>query len=395
MRRLVPLLLAMTLVQGAAAQPPAPLPSQPRGVAWPTGGWAQGSPQGLADRAELDAALDRLFESQGRGGLPDTRAVVVIQGGLLVAERYAPGFDEASRFHSWSMAKTVTQALVGILVRDGRLTVDERAPVEAWSDDGDPRRTLTLRHLLHMTTGLDNADRGEGEETENSFVGHLMFGEGSGRMAALGADRPLVHDPGTHWAYSTATSSILGRIVTETAGPGRDATAAWIRREFLAPLGIEMVLEFDASGQLVGGSHAWATARHWARMGLLYLRDGRWDGREILPRGWVDFSRTPAPADNNGNFGAHMWLNRDPGPDQFPKPLPGLPESVFMATGNGGQYVVAVPEKDLVVVRLGEMQATSWAAVGGQLADMIRLFPDGAPAAAPSEAITPPVGARP
>lgn len=373
MRYLVSLALGLALALGASAQPTAPLPRQPRDVTWPAEAWPTAKPQLVGDAPALTTVLDRLFESEGRGGLRDTRALVVIQGGLLVAERYAPGFDETSRFHSWSMAKSVTQALVGILVRDGRLTVDERAPVEEWAPDDDPRQALTLRHLLHMTTGLDNADGGD---TDDAFVGHLLFGEGTAEIAALAAAQPLVHDPGTRWAYSTATSAILGRIVTETAGPGRDATQAWIRREFLAPLGMEMILEFDASGHLVGGSHAWATARDWARMGLLYLRDGIWDGREILPRGWVDFSRTPAPAENNGTFGAHLWLNREPGPEQFPTPFPGLPESVFMASGNAGQYVVAVPSKDLVVVRLGEMLGTDWARLGRDLAAVMLQFPD-------------------
>ncbi len=329
------------------------------------------------DRAHLDSLLDDLFTGEGRGGLPDTRAVLVVRGGRLVLERYAPGFDANQRFHSWSMAKSVTQGLIGILVREGRLAVDERAPVDAWSAQGDPRRALTLRHLLHMTSGLANADGEDGAGPE-SFVATLLFGSASHDMAGSAAAVPLAHDPGTHWAYSTGTSAILGGIVSQTVGD-RAAVRAWLERELLTPLGMDsLVLEVDTRGQLVGGSHAWATARDWARFGLLYLRGGVWDGQTILPGGWVDFSRTPAPAPNNTTFGAHLWINHDPASDQF-KPIQGAGPSVFTMSGNGGQYVAMVPEKDLVVVRLGEMLVHDWDALSPKVGALIQAFPDRAP----------------
>ena len=357
----------------SAAEVLVPLPSQPAGVAWPTESWPSGNLGEDVDAADLEAKVDALFLGVGRGGATDTRAVLVIRGGKIVLERYGEGFGPSSRFHSWSMAKSVTQSLIALLVREGRLAVDDRAPIDAWSDPEDPRYTLTLRHLLHMTTGLDNADGGGDAE---ALVAQVLFGEGSDAMGLYAADRPLLHDPGTHWAYSTGTSAILGTIISEITGPAREDTRAWMERELLEPLGIEsLVLETDGTDHLVGGSHAWATARDWARLGLLYLRGGLWESRQILPGGWVDFTRTRAPAENNGTYGAHFWINHPPVGDQFP-PLPGAPESTFMMSGNGGQYVVLAPSKDLIVVRLGEMLELSWDQLGPRMGEVVELFPD-------------------
>ena len=357
----------------AGAQPLVPLPAQPNGVPWPSTAWPEGPLPHEHDPAALEAALDDLFVTTGRGGLPDTRALLVVHRGRVVVERYAPGFDRESRFHSWSMGKSVTQAMVGILVREGALAVDEPAPLPAWAEPDDPRGGLTLRHLLHMNTGFDNADGGDGADT---FVGRLLFGEGSADMATAAAGVPLAHDPGTHWAYSTGTSALLGAIVSRSTGAERDATRDWLEKELLDPLGIQsLVAETDLTGQLVGGSHVWATARDWARLGLLYLRDGLWEGRRILPAGWVDFTRTRAPASNNGTYGAHFWINETPEEKQF-KPVPGAPSSVFQMSGNGGQYVLLVPGRDLVVVRLGEMHALDWPSLGKKIGALVSGFPE-------------------
>ena len=361
------------LLAPASAQQLVPLPAQPAGLRWPSETWPEGPLASGIDAAELEAVLVDLFEAKGRGGLPDTRAVLVVHRGRIVAERYASDFDRQSRFHSWSMGKSVTQAMVGILVRDGSLAVDDPAPVPSWAQGADPRGALTLGNLLHMNTGLDNADDGADDE---SFVGQLMFGPGAEDMAGMAADVPLAHDPGTHWAYSTGTSALLGAIVSRTTGPDRDATRAWLQRELLEPLGMgSLVIETDRRGQLVGGSHVWASARDWARLGLLYLRDGVWEERRILPAGWVDFTRTRAPAANNGTYAAHFWLNQEPREGQF-RLLPGAPPSVFAMSGNGGQYVSLVPTRDLIVVRLGEMHSLDWPALGSKVAALVHLFPD-------------------
>jgi CubicO group peptidase (beta-lactamase class C family) len=351
-----------------------PLPAQPPGVPWPTAAWPQGEPGPGVDRAALEAALERAFAIRGPGGVPDTRALLAIQRGVLVAERYAPGFGPRSRFHSWSMAKSVTQSLVGLLVRDERLDVSAPAKVAAWRGADDPRRVLTLDQLLHMTSGLDNADD-RGGQGAGGFVGELIFGKGATDQAAYAEDVPLAHEPDSHWAYSTATSTIVASLVQDEVGGSGEAMRAFMERRLLRPLGMRgLVAEFDDAGTFMGGGFVWAPARDWARFGYLYLRDGVWEGRRLLPEGWVDYTRTPAPAPDNAVFGAHFWINARPIGDQF-ELLPGAPESAFCATGAYGQYVCMVPTHDLLVVRLGESHASDWPAMREPLVDLIAAFP--------------------
>jgi CubicO group peptidase (beta-lactamase class C family) len=360
-------LLPIALLLVAAA----PLPPQPAGVAWPTAAWGEGPlPEGT-DRAALDAASAALLAPLGRGGLPDTRALLVVQGGQIVSERYADGFDADSRFRSWSMAKSVTNALVGILVRDGALALDAPAPVPRWQRAGDRRRALTLRQLLTMTSGLDNED---GDDSAGSFIARLLFGDLSSDTAEAAERVDLAYEPGTHWAYSTATSQILSGIVARSVGGGREGVRAFLERELIAPLGLgSLVLEFDAAGTPLGGGYVWASARDWARLGLLFLRDGVWDGRRILPTGWVDFTRTVAPAGNNGTYGAHFWISAKPAAGQFQPLRPGI--EAFQMNGNAGQFVVIVPDRDLVVVRLGEMHTVRWPHLNDGLGALIQAFP--------------------
>jgi CubicO group peptidase (beta-lactamase class C family) len=339
---------------------------------WPTAAWPEAAPSDEVDRKALDAAVERAFVTIGRGGVSDTRALIAVHHGAIVAERYASGFGPDKRFQSWSMAKSVTQALVGILVRDGKLSVAAPINLSAWQAAGDQRAQLTLDHLLHMSSGLANAD--DPEDAANSLVVAMMFGDHTARMAEYAAAVPLVHTPGTHWAYSTATSMIIADLAQRAAGGSKEAMLAFMRRELFDRLGMRSAVpEFDAGGTFMGGGFFWASARDYARFGYLYLRDGIWEGTRILAPGWVDYTRTRAPAANNGTYGAHFWLNHAPGPDQFHL-LPGGPESAFAASGNDGQIIVIVPPYDLVVVRLGEMQAGTWKSVTGEVAAIVAAF---------------------
>jgi len=368
--------LAVVLLVPSGATALVPLPPQPAGVPYPTSVWPESRPSPDVDATRLASALDAAFTTVGRSGVPDTRAFVVVHRGAIVAERYAPGFMRDTRFQSWSMAKTVTQALTAVLVRQNRLDVHARAPVPAWQVGNDPRAAITIDHLLHMTTGLDNADGGGGPD---SYGSKLLFGAGSRDVFAFATNVPSVHEPGSHWAYSTATSMILAGIVGRTVGGGRNELAAFMRAELFDPLGMRSAVpEFDRTGNFLGGAYVWATARDWARFGLLYLRDGVWDGRRVLPEGWVDYSRTPAPAPNNGVYGAHLWINGAPKEGQF-EGLPGLPASAFWMAGNAGQFVVMVPTRDLVIVRLGEMQTATWKNVGTMIGDVGAAFPTATP----------------
>jgi CubicO group peptidase (beta-lactamase class C family) len=353
-----------------------PLPAQKAGVAWPTRAWPEAAPSADVDPEALASAADTLFSPIGRSAVPDTRALVVVQQGRIVFERYAEGFGIGSRFHTWSLAKSFTNALVGILVRDGVFSLDQAAPIPEWQAEDDPRRAITIRQLLNMTSGIDNGDMSGGRPSTGGFAGELLFGTGASNPGAFSADRPLIHPPGTHWAYSTATSTLVARMVGAAVAPDPTGRNAFIHKALLDRIGAsETIFEFDATGHFLGGSHIYATARDFARFGLLYLRDGIWDQQRILPEGWVDFSRTRAPAANNGNHAAHFWINHVPKPDQFVL-FPGAPESVFEASGNNGQIVTIVPTHDLLVVRLGEMQTTNWSELNGALADLINVFPE-------------------
>jgi CubicO group peptidase (beta-lactamase class C family) len=375
MRRLAALTLAFSLAAAALAESPQrfPLPAQRLDVPYPTRGWARGDPKN-ADHIALEVALGKLFASKRESGLLDTRAVLVAQGGRLVVERYAPGFDASTRFRSWSAGKGLVNAWVGILVRDGLVSLDEPLDAREWrSRANDPRRAVSVRHALHMTTGLENAD-GDGGPT--SFVAGLLFGDTSGDTALAASQPALAAPPGTRWAYSTGTTQLLARLVVDRAG---EDVRAFAKRELYDPLGMHsFVVEHDRAGTPLVGAFAWGTAQDWARLGLLYLRDGVWEAGRVLPPGWVDFTRTPADVANNGTYGAHFWINAAPGPEQHPLFGPGLDS--FEMNGNGGQFVIVVPSRDLVVVRLGDMNATSWEALRGALRALIEAFaPLGAP----------------
>jgi len=327
-------------------------------------------------------AADRSFARIGRGGYADTRALLVVHRGSVVYERYAEGFDATTRFQSWSMAKSFTNALVGIQVRRGVLELDAAADVPAWRAEGDPRGAITVRQMLHMSSGLANGDV-SGTETDG-VLSRMLFGDRTGYMAEFSSQVELDHPPGRFWAYSTATSIILADIVGREVSGGRQGMLALMYRELFTPIGIESAVpEFDREGRFIGGAYIHCTARDYARFGLLYLRDGVWEGQRILPEGWVDFTRTRAPAENNGNYAAHFWLPDEPVGKQFPSLL-GAPPSTFSANGNDGQFIIIVPSHDLVVVRLGVLQSTSWKQVSQDLVEILHAFPE-AGAAAPAE----------
>jgi CubicO group peptidase (beta-lactamase class C family) len=248
-------------------------------------------PEGV-DADALEAHLDRAFGELSADELNTTDAVVVIQGGRLVAERYRPGFgDETTPHRSWSMAKSFTQALVGILVAQGRLDIYEPAPVPQWEAADDPRHEITTDQLLRMASGLAWI---EDYFAPDSDTIAMLGGEGKDDMAAYAADKPLEAPPGERVRYATGTSNIVAGIIGGTVGTG-DEYEAFIDEELLAPLGIELEnteLGWDGAGQLIGGSVFDLTARDFARFGLLYRGVGRGTAhRSCRSRG----STTPAP----------------------------------------------------------------------------------------------------
>ncbi|MBZ5710503.1 serine hydrolase domain-containing protein [Nannocystis pusilla] len=323
------------------ALPHAPASDAP----WPIGEGERlaADPPGL-DRAALDAAVAAAFAEPNPDSLRRTRAVVVVHGGAIVAERYADGFDRDTRHLGWSMSKSVTNALVGILVGRGLLTRDAPAPVPGWA--GDPRRAVTLDQLLRMSSGLEFEER-YGPLADAT---RMLFEVDDAADVALA--RPLAHDPDTVFSYSSGTTNILSWIVRRQF-PELAAYHRFPHEALFAPLGMRSaVFETDASGTFLGSSFVHATARDWARFGLLYLRDGVWDGARILPEGWVAYSRTPTKT-GVGDYAAHFWANAPDPADPDKRRLPHVPADAYQAAGFQGQAVLIVPSRDAVIVRLG------------------------------------------
>jgi CubicO group peptidase (beta-lactamase class C family) len=307
-------------------------------------------PLATADPA-LAAALERAFVEGPGGPHRNTHAIVVMHGDTLIAERYAPGIGNDTPLGGWSATKSMTNALLGILVRQGRLDMHAPAPVEAWADVADPRHAITPDELLRMTSGLD---AGQSLHDVGPFnpAAQMLFAETD--MAAFAAARPLAHAPGTHWNYTDANTMLLSRIIRDLNGGDPARTRAFVQHELFDKIGMHhATLEFDAAGTPIGGSHLWASARDWARLGLLYLNDGVVDGERLLPPGWVDYSARLTPGSETYGYGAGFWTNRGGGAGAAYRIAAGMPADAFMARGSQGQYVVIVPSRRLVIVRLG------------------------------------------
>lgn len=315
-----------------------PLPPQPAGVRFPTISWERASAP-----PAVDALLDEMFAEPQPAAMTRTDAVVVVHGGRIVEERYRAGLTANDTLPSWSMAKSILHAAVGVLVGEGRLDVSAPAAVPEWRSPDDPRSAITLNDLLQMVPGLKFAE--DYVRDDVSDVIKMLFRPGADDTGAFAANFPLIAPPGTVSNYSSGTSNIISRIVRDMVGRD-EAYAAFLRRAIFDRIGMTTATpKFDRSGTWIGSSYCFATAQDFARFGLLYLRDGVWDGARILPDGWVDYARTPAPAqptDSPRGYGAHWWL------------LDHDPYGTFFASGYLGQYIFVVPALDLVVVRSGE-----------------------------------------
>lgn len=301
----------------------------------------------------LEQVLDEAFSEPTPTSHRQTRAIVVLHRGRIAAERYAPGFGRDTPLIGWSMTKSITNNLVGFLVADGLLELDAPAPVPEWQSPGDPRREITLAHLLQMSSGLDF----EEVYAPGSKTTDMLFASYS--AAAVAVEAELGYPPGERWYYSSGTTNILARIVRDTVGGELDDVQAFTRKRLLKPLGlVSMVIETDASGAQVGSSFSYATARDWARLGQFWLQGGVWNGNRLLPAGWMEWSTTPAPAAPHGEYGAQFWLNA--GKDGEHHAFPGLPPNAFFANGFNDQIVAVFPDQEIVVARLGFTTDDSW-----------------------------------
>jgi CubicO group peptidase (beta-lactamase class C family) len=294
---------------------------------------------------QLVAVLDEAFSEPDPAHRRRTRAVVVVHKGRVIAERYASGFGPDTAFPGWSMAKSVLNALVGILVRDGRLSVDTPLAVPEWHKPGDERASITLNQLLHMTSGLE-FDENMGNPLCD--VTRMLLAEPD--MAAFAAGKKNQMPSGTRWYYSSGNSNIISgaiRGLMET-----DEYRHFPRKSLFEPLGMNSsVLETDASGTFVASSFMYANARDWARFGMLYLNGGVWGGDRILPDGWIEYTKTAATAATGKSYGAHFWLGV---PEEYNRTHTPLPEDTMHAVGHEGQFVTIIPSYHTVIVRLGK-----------------------------------------
>ena len=324
---------------------------QPLGTPWPTTQWPTGT---VNNAAELDAIIDAAINNPDLG---DTRTVLVIKHGRIIAERYhgeLPFFDRPAEAVtkdttqiSWSMAKSMLAHLVGTLVDEGRLDVNAPAAVPEWSDPTDPRHQITLANLLAMRDGLDFSE--EYDVESGSDVIRMLFAEGKEDMAHFTASKPLKHAPDTVWNYSSGTTNIISRIVADIVGYG-EPYKAFLNDRLFGPLGMSSAVpKFDATGNFIASSYVYATARDFAKFGLLYLRGGEWDGQRLVSQSWTDTAQIPHSRDEeSGVFYSWQWWVTN---DQF---------GSYWANGFEGQSITVVPALDAVVVRLGRTDAQQY-----------------------------------
>jgi CubicO group peptidase (beta-lactamase class C family) len=270
--------------------------------------------------------------------------VLVVYNRQLVAEKYAEGFDKNSMHLGWSMAKSLTGALTGILVNQGKLAVDKPAPVSQWKNT--EKEKIQLKHLLQQTSGLKYAE----VYSMPSEATTMLFEKGN--MAAYVANLQLKYAPGTVWNYSGGNSNILSRIIRQTVGDSEYSRFPYVSLFYKIGM-FHTILEPDASGTFVGSSYWYATARDFARFGLLYYNNGEFNNEQILPGNWVNESRQPSSADKLKHYGYQFWLNGLSKEDSSRLQFPDVPADMYYADGYGGQDIYIIPSKKLLVVRLG------------------------------------------
>jgi CubicO group peptidase (beta-lactamase class C family) len=323
-----------------------PLPGDAETIPWPEGDWVarKALPSNL-DPVALQAASDWAFDRESPEQV--TLSLIVVKGGDIVHERYADGFDMSTRTRTWSTAKSLAVTLMGMMVDQGRLSLDgpldlEWLPQQA-APETDPRHAITLRHLLNMSSGLNTVDNRGMEYATGSGMAYW-----AGSSSVHGAlSRALIREPGTSWDYENY-DTLLGVLAMKRSIGDDRAYLEYPRKALLDRIGMRNTLmSVDRFGDFIMSSQVYTNARDLARFGMLYLQDGVWDGERLLSREWIDFVRTPAPAtEGRGNhYGGQWWLVPDDRND--------VPKSAYSTAGNRGQFVIVVPSHDLVIVRRG------------------------------------------
>lgn len=322
--------------------------AEPESRDWPTGDRKAVSTAPGVDKAAIDAALTWAFDDAKLPRAQNTRAVVAIHGGRIVAERYAEGWGPYTPQISWSMGKSIAATLTGVLVQQGALTLDQPAPVEEWRDAKDPRRVIKVRDLLNMSSGLDFDNFGL--DPRSSYIAgneHFRIYFDALDVFAHSINQPLRYLPGAVWRYRNSDPLTLMAIARRSLESKGTDWLSFPQRQLFDRIGARsFVLETDAWGNFIVTGFDYGGARDWARLGLLYLRNGVWEGQRILPDDWAQFVSTPAPGDPSRGYGGLFWLNRGGA-------RPKLPADAYWMAGHMGQYVLIIPSRDLVLVRLG------------------------------------------
>lgn len=316
---------------------PLPAPVLPTDEPWPYGADISLSKVEGVDYDRLQSTLDEAFsEPEGESVL--TTAVLVAHRGQLIAERYALGVKRETRLPGWSMTKTITGTLAGILVDDGVLQLNEPAPIPGWSNT--EKNKITLQHLLHMSSGLEvNEDYGG-----FSDVTQMLYRESNQYDYAI--NQPVVAPPYTEFHYSTAETNRLAAAIQAAVGGTQQAVYDFYQQRLFHAIDItNAFIEFDASGNFVGGAYGYMTVRDWARIGQLYLQKGRWNNKQVLSQDWIEFATSPSPTADH--YGAQVWLNTNG------HRWPNIPDDAYSLVGHQGQRVVVIPSRDLVAVRTG------------------------------------------
>lgn len=333
---------------------------------WPTGdNYAGGEFPAELDEDALERTLNKVFEEKDPEHLQGTRAVVIAYRGKIIAERYAEGFNRDTPLTGWSMTKSVTNAMVGILVQMNLLKLEDDHLFEEWSNDEDPRSNITLDHLLRQSSGLkwDEVYTGLSDVTE------MLFNASSPPSIVL--SKPLEFPPDSTWNYSSGTTNIISELIRRKIGGSNKQYWNFPHNFLFNKLGMRSaIIEPGPDGTFVGSSFMYATARDWARFGLLYLNDGVWNGDRILPPGWVEYSQRATPKAPRNKYAGHFWRTKGEdgsGPD--------MPKDAYHMAGFEGQKVVIIPSYDLVIVRLGLSQPESNWDFTGFVEDVVKSFP--------------------
>jgi CubicO group peptidase (beta-lactamase class C family) len=345
-----------------------PLPANGAALEWPMGEdiTSIAPPPGI-DLSRVQAAVDSMFA-------PDsalTAAVVVLYRGQLIAERYRAGITDTTRLPGWSMGKSVTATMIGRLIQQGAVGLWDAAPVNEWRALGDVRSTIRVADLLRMSSGLRFvAPQDPGFDPKRGYPDHLYVYTGATDAQRYALTRPPQWAPNTVGRYRNTDPLVLNAIVRGLVTARGEEYLTWPQRALFNQIGVRhMTLETDLSGGFLLQGFEHASARDWARIGLLTLQDGKWMGAQLLPVGWLDFVRTPAPAWPSGEYGGMFWLNR---PGEYP-----VPRDAFYMAGVGGQFTFMLPTHDLVVARLGHYKgaAAGEAALKRGLAMLVQAVP--------------------